>query len=181
MKTIFLLILFLILVLFLLVILFFLISDIYTYFRYNRIFFVASNKKTIKKIKSYILDNFKAKEKIKIVDLGSGDGAIVFELAKQGYLVDGYELNPFLIYFSNFLKKFFKFNQRINFYKKDFLKADLSQYDVFIAYLLPHLMEILEKKLDKEAKKGAILISNSFTLKNKKPIKIIDNIYIYQF
>lgn len=163
------------------ILIFFFLSSIFTFLKNRKIPYVPSSKKTIKKIKKYILENFQDKEKIKIVDLGSGDGIIVFELAKAGYFVDGYELDFFLIMFSNFFKKILRLKNKVNFYREDFLKVDFKKYDIFIAYLLPEIMDILEKKLEKEAKRGAIFISNSFSFKNRKPLEIIDEVYIYQF
>jgi|SaaInlV_110m_DNA_1040235.scaffolds.fasta_scaffold04232_3 hypothetical protein len=70
--------------------------------------------------------------------------------------------------------------------KWDYLKADLSDYDIVYVYWFTVLMPWIEKKLWNNCKKWTLVISNAFKMPNKKAINILLNnswkeeIYIYK-
>ncbi len=67
-----------------------------------------------------------------IVDLGSGDGSILVELAKNGFSPTGYEINK-LLYFVSLIKIYFqKQSSNIIVLRKNFWEEDLSKHDVII-------------------------------------------------
>ena len=74
---------------------------------------------------------------------------------------------------------------------RDFFKASLQDADYVFCFLICDEMNRLEKKLQQELKRGAIVISNTFSFKNWEPQRIIlvdekkmsslnNKIYIYQ-
>jgi 16S rRNA A1518/A1519 N6-dimethyltransferase RsmA/KsgA/DIM1 with predicted DNA glycosylase/AP lyase activity len=63
----------------------------------------------------------------KIVDLGSGDGKLLFEIAKYGSIVTGYEINPYAYYLSKIRSKKLGL-KNVKIYRKNFFDADLSNF-----------------------------------------------------
>lgn len=98
-----------------------------------------------------------------IIDLGSGDGKLLFLAEKKGAKkVIGYEINPFLAFFTYIKVLCSGKKNRIHVYWKNMWNADVSQADAVLVYLLPWKMKKLQKKLIRELKPGTLVISNSF-------------------
>lgn len=111
-------------------------------------------------------------------DLGSGDGRIVIELAKKGAISDGYEINPVPYIASRyFIKTQNVKNARV--FLKDLWKVDLSEYNVITLYGNFPMMKRLEKKLKKELRPGARVVSNHFQFPNWKFEKQYNDVYLY--
>ncbi len=117
---------------------------------------------------------------MKTVDLGSGAGRLVFLAAENGAFATGYELNPFLVWWSRMMARIFKLDKLVDIKLKSIYQADLSQMDVVFAFLLPKPMEKLEKKLFTELKPGAMILSYSFSIPNRTPIKKEQGIFVYK-
>lgn len=98
----------------------------------------------------------------RVIDLGSGDGKLLFEAASLGATAVGYEINPFLVAFTNTKSFFSPYRTRVHAVWKNFWHADISSADVILLYLIPWKMDQLENKLLKETKPGTKIISNSF-------------------
>ncbi|MFC1700520.1 rRNA adenine N-6-methyltransferase family protein, partial [Patescibacteria group bacterium] len=98
---------------------------------------LSSTKKDTNNIKS--IYNFSPKQKV--TDLGAGCGHILNSLKTKDVSIDGYEINPLLYLY---LKFKFRTHENINILKKDFLKANLSKYDVLIIYGSDKVMQKLE-------------------------------------
>jgi len=113
----------------------------------------------------------------KIIDLGSGAGRLLFLAEKLGATAVGYELNPFLTLWTKFVAKLK--NKKIKIYTRSIYDADLSDADVVFTYLMPGPMKKLADKLYSELKPGAKIITNSFSIPNKKPIKKSGEIMVY--
>jgi len=136
--------------------------------------FIATDRKKIADIIS--LTDPKAGQKI--VDLGSGDGRLVLNLAKSGAIVHGYEINPILVWWSRYkIKKSRQMNCQI--YRQDFWQKDLSEYNSIIVFGIGTIMSRLAEKFDRELRPGTKIISNGFTLPGKKEIKKIGQVYLY--
>ncbi len=89
-----------------------------------------TKRKELKKI----LDNLELKGGDTFVDLGCGDGRVVFGVAKKFKNVKciGYEISPIQLMIANLSKILcFPFSNRVQIIPKDFTKADLSDVDVF--------------------------------------------------
>jgi SAM-dependent methyltransferase len=98
----------------------------------------------------------------RVIDLGSGDGKLLFLAASKGAVATGVEINPFLVLLTNIKAVFTPHRIRIHAVWKNFWNADLSKADVVLLYLIPWKMEKLEQKILKETNPGTIIISNSF-------------------
>ncbi len=148
--------------------------------------YLCTSRKLIKRI----LKEIDFKEKAVVYDLGCGDGRFLRELIKNKDInVIGFEyfIIPYL------LAKFYNFfaKKKIRIKYQDFFKADLSKADYIFCFLITEEMVALAKKLKKEAKPGAIIISNTFKFVNWQPEQIIildkkkkgslnNKIYIYK-
>ncbi len=107
----------------------------------------------------------------RIIDLGSGNGAILHALAERGITAEGIELNPLLVAESRKTLKAAGYGELITVHRGNFWDVDLSQYDVIFLYGTTYIMEKLERKLKEEMKPKARLISNYFELPNWKPVE----------
>lgn len=182
------LIFYLILIFFLLV--FLIIMSIYTlsliYSSIKGSPYVATRSKRILEI----LENAHLKKGRLFIELGSGDGRVVREAVKQ-YQVKGIgiDINPLLVFWSKLICRLNSnlYKNNIVFRTENIFNTDLTKADYVYIFLMPKLIEELTPKLDKELKKGAIVISHGFPFKNwqKKLFKKLDRLpfptYYYQF
>ena len=110
---------------------------------------------------------------LKFVDLGSGDGRVVFRAAREGIFHKsvGYEINPALHMWTKFRQMVTpKYWSSTQFYLGDIWKSKLHNYDVVAVYGLYPIMDRLGKKLQKELKPGSIVVSNVFEIPNWKAV-----------
>lgn len=138
--------------------------------------YVKTSDKTIEQV----LKLLKLKRGDKFVDLGSGDGRVVIEVAKNGIEAHGFEINPVLIIYS---KLKVRTNNLIDaeFYWKSFWKTSLSKYNVIYVFGISHIMNDLEKKILKECNKGTTILTQSYKLPHLKPKIITKNkLYLYK-
>ncbi len=98
-----------------------------------------------------------------LVDLGSGDGNLLLNLAGKDLHVTGYENNPFLYLISLFHKKLSKKGKFISIRYASLFNAELNSCDAIYIYGISGMMERVENKILKEANKGTVVISNTFT------------------
>jgi len=139
--------------------------------------FVPTPQKTITKLVEFA--NISKKDVV--IDLGSGDGRMLIASAKQGAQTRGWELNPILVLWTNFVAKRQGVGNRVKVYQKNYMNADVTDATVIFLYTFIKPMALLEKKLTKELKKGSKIISYKFTFPNLKPIKHPEpDIYIYE-
>ena len=131
-----------------------------------------------------ILRNFKLKKEDRFADLGSGDGRMVFGVNKRyGCLSVGYEISPILLMIVKLKKLFFHpFNSKIQFKEESFFNTKLSDYTVIYCYLPEDILGALEKKFDKELKKGTQVFLLKSTLQGKRGEKIkVGNRILYRY
>jgi cyclopropane fatty-acyl-phospholipid synthase-like methyltransferase len=138
--------------------------------------FAATSPSKVRKIAAKV-KKFAGK---KIVDLGSGDGCIVLSLAEAGLEAHGYEINPFLIWYSRKKIKQKGLEKLAYIHRKNYWQENLSDYDVVIIFGVPRRMKMFEKKLQDELKPGALVISNYFQFPNWKCFESNDGIYLYR-
>jgi len=116
-----------------------------------------------------------------IYDVGSGDGRVLFEAAKQGAHAVGIEINPYLVWYTQILAFFGAYRGRITVLWKNLWKADLSHADVVFVYLIPWKMDVLSEKLKRELKPGSLVISNSFIFPGWKIVRQDKVSHVYAF
>ncbi len=138
--------------------------------------YVPSHKKVIEDL----LKEIEFKKGMKVADLGSGDGRVIIALAKIGCEAHGYEINPFLCWFTRLRIKKLGLKKQAFVHRKNFFSEDLSKFDLIFTYLLPKQMEKLEEKLLKELKTGSLVVSNAFSFPHWQPFKTTKFLKIYK-
>ncbi len=121
----------------------------------------------------------KLKKSDKIIDLGSGDGAVLLAVANEGYDIDGLEINRILVRRSRAAVRDAGLDDKVYVIPANLWNTDLSDYTVLFLYGIPHIMPKLEQKLRAELQPGARIISNYFQFPNWKPTTVDGKIRLY--
>jgi len=112
-------------------------------------------------------------------ELGSGDGRVVIAGALLGAKSYGIEQSWLRVWYSRFKAKKLKL-KNAHFYHGDIFQRQYFPADIIYIYLLPGGIEKLEKKLKKELKKGAVVITQTYHFKFWKPYKSLGNFNLYK-
>ncbi|XP_069898277.1 ATP synthase subunit C lysine N-methyltransferase isoform X1 [Dipodomys merriami] len=104
-----------------------------------------------------------------LVDIGSGDGRIVIAAAKEGFTAVGYELNPWLVWYSRYRAWREGVHGSAKFYISDLWKVTFSQYSNVVIFGVPQMMLQLEKKLELELEDDARVIACRFPFPHWTP------------
>lgn len=140
--------------------------------------FVPSRNKVAKKM----LEFANISESDYVIDLGSGDGRLLFLAAKKKpKKIVGIEINPWLVIYTWLRSTFLSRMGRPQVVWGNFWKQDLSQATVVFVYLLPWKMDNLAKKLKRELKPGTRVISNSFVLPGWKQKQYDADSQVFEF
>ncbi|XP_017921039.1 PREDICTED: protein FAM173B isoform X3 [Capra hircus] len=75
-----------------------------------------------------------------LVDIGSGDGRIVIAAAKEGFTAVGYELNPWLVWYSRYRAWREGVQASARFYISDLWKVTFSQYSNVVIFGVPQMV-----------------------------------------
>lgn len=115
-----------------------------------------------------------------LIDLGSGDGALLLEAAQRGYRAKGYELNPFLCVIS-YLRTF-RYRKQVSIKCTNYWgqPIDSSAKAIFV-FSQDQFMAKLKDKLNKETSKGQKVVSFNFKIPDKKIANSIGNTYLYKY
>lgn len=118
-----------------------------------------------------------------VIDLGSGDGRIVIAAAKYfGAKGIGVEIDPKLVAESEENARQAGVADRVRFYARDVLKADISQATVVTMYLLSSLIRKLRPKLLAELKPGTRIVAHDFPIESWTPDRVVTiskTLYLY--
>ena len=136
----------------------------------NRVPLYLTNRATSEAI-SKLLPRGKA---VHFVDLGSGLGGTLRYLAKAALesRFTGLETAPLPFALSWLLGKL-SGAKNLDFRFRDIFKEDLGQYDVVYCFLSPVPMARLYDKARAEMKPGSLFISNSFSVPDQKPHRVV--------
>jgi protein-L-isoaspartate O-methyltransferase len=115
-----------------------------------------------------------------VIDMGSGSGKLVILIAQHGYRVDGIELNPVLALWSKLRIRKLGLQDKATIRWGNFWDKDISNYDIVVLYAIQHVMPKLERKLSAELRPGSKIISNYFQFPERKPMRTIGRIRIYE-
>jgi len=115
-----------------------------------------------------------------VVDLGSGDGRLLFAAAKKGAKAVGYELNPFMIALTLIHTKLKGLSNEVWVERKSLWRADLKVADVIFVYSLKKTIKKFEDFVYKNARPGTRVVVNLHPFPNKKPVKSQNGIYLYK-
>lgn len=126
-----------------------------------------------------MLEFAKLKKKDVIVDLGSGNGTLLFAIAQKGYPITGLEIDPFAVRRSKKEAEKKRLSNLITVHRANFWRKNLSQYNVVFVYGINYIMKDLEKKLKKELRPGSRVISNRYEFPSWKPTAKKNNVLLY--
>lgn len=123
-----------------------------------------------------------------LVDLGSGDGRIVFEAARRGFApCVGVELNPWLVAYSK-IKALASDGYPVlkpRFERADLWKFSLVPFDNVVVFGVEEMMAPLERKLLRELRPGSWVVACRFPLPTLKADESygdgIDTVWLYRF
>lgn len=121
-----------------------------------------------------------------IFDLGSGDGTLLIEAAKNYNFKKAYgiEINPVLVLISKIKIKLAGFQNKIEIKQGNFFKEDLNKATIILVYLWPRAQAKLEKKFKKELKPETKIISNTFPFQGlplKEEIRLSNYLFVRKY
>ncbi|XP_034559027.1 ATP synthase subunit C lysine N-methyltransferase [Notolabrus celidotus] len=118
-----------------------------------------------------------------LVDIGSGDGRIVIAAAKQGFKASGFELNPWLVWYSRYKARREGVHRSSSFYISDLWKVSFAEYSNVVIFGVPQMMEKLELKLASELPTTAKVVACRFPFPTWVPEQTagegIDTVWVY--
>jgi len=137
--------------------------------------YVRSHKQPVQKA----LDLFELGEGDHLLDMGSGDGAILLAAAKRGARCTGYELSPLLWLISKWRR--WQYRDLVDIRWGDMWKAEVGDktQNVYM-FLDSRFPEKLDEKLSASGVELKLVLY-SFELPNKKPIKRIEGMNLYEY
>lgn len=102
-----------------------------------------------------------------LLELGSGDGAMLVAAARRGLKAVGYELNPFLVIISKLRTRRYRSQVKVRW--GSFWSKDLSSADGVYVFLIDHFMSRLDTKMKEATTKKTIrLVSHAYSIPGKK-------------
>ncbi|XP_030630463.1 ATP synthase subunit C lysine N-methyltransferase [Chanos chanos] len=118
-----------------------------------------------------------------LVDIGSGDGRIVIAAAKKGFQAVGFELNPWLVWYSRYKAWREGVHRGTSFHRADLWKVSFAQYSNVVIFGVPQMMEQLEDKLQRELHISAKVVACRFPFPTWTPDHVagegIDTVWVY--
>lgn len=164
---------------FLLVILMF--ATVFVSFFMAKVPFVPTRKKILPLLEPHLKDR---KGQL-MVDIGCGDGKVLFWAEKKlGLKGRGFEIAP-LPYLLSQISKYIR-SSSVELRFANFFKQNLQDANLIFCYLFPELVEKAYDQAKKQCKPGTLFICNTFRPKQLEPVKIISDetnkpyFYIYQ-
>jgi hypothetical protein len=117
----------------------------------------------------FVLDLLPAEESIRFIDIGSGLGGLVLNLAKArgDCRFSGVEIAP-LPWCISYLRARLMRSKAL-FLLQNYLSLNLQAYDFVFAYLSPAAMPALWQKAKAEMRPGTMLLSYEFTIPGLEP------------
>jgi len=143
--------------------------------------------RTPSKVLDEIADLMDPSKKDIFVDLGSGDGRLVFKMYERGHgKCIGYDISPLSIIWANVIRTFrFPLQKEIIFDAQNVFKVDISKATKVYCFLDEKSMGILGPKLEEFVKKGGEVYSYMYNVKGLKGEKKMElsngkELYIYK-
>lgn len=170
---------------FLITVLIFLILVLGTVFAH--LTFLVPFVPTKRRVAERMVEAAKIKPGETVIDLGCGDGRLLFMAEKTaGARAIGYEIAPLVFALAKLRALFARSSAQIRL--KSFFSADVSAANVIFCYLFPNVMAPLAEKFKRECRPGTRVISSTFHFPNLTLVKKIErdekmgmpSIYVYE-
>ena len=144
------------------------------------IFFGAPFLPTLRAERERAFDLLNLKKGQLFVDLGSGDGIMLVMAAQRGLRAVGYEINPFLWFYSWLRTR--RYGRKVKVKMVSFWRADLSDADGIFVFLITHHMKHLDLLLSaRQSKKKLKVVSNSFKIPGRKIRQTSGPMFLYEY
>ena len=144
------------------------------------VFFGAPYLPTLKPQVNAAFELAKLQPGMTLLELGCGDGRVLFAAAEQGARGVGYELNPLLVLYGKF--RALRYRGRVTIHWANFWTVRLPEADVIYVFLLDKYMEKLDKKIIQSGfNRPVTLVSVAFQIPDKKPKRIKDGVFAYRY
>lgn len=115
-----------------------------------------------------------------LLELGSGDGRVLFAAAEQGMHAIGYELNPLLVVYSKIRAR--RYRGLVQVHWGDFWGKKWPPSDAIFVFLLDKYMKKLDKKIVQEYRGQEIkLVSFAFAIPGKTPAQQQGGVLLYEY
>ena len=137
--------------------------------------FVPSSRRKI----AVMLELARVKSGEKVLDLGSGDGAVLMAVARCGAYATGVEINPLLVWYSRGRIRMRGLAHRAVVRRGNFYDFPLGGADVVLLYLWPSTVARLREKMERELKPGARVVSQAFSIPGWMPVHEENGIFLY--
>ncbi len=113
------------------------------------------------------------KQPVRVIDIGSGLGGLVLDLARRGPAVEalGIELAPLPWLVSRLRARLAR--SRARFIRGDYDALNFGEFDLVFAYLSPAAMHALWRKAAREMRPGSLLLSYEFIIDDRLPNRIV--------
>lgn len=136
--------------------------------------FVRTHKRPVQAA----LDLLEIKEGSHLLDLGSGDGAVLLAVAERGGKATGYELNPIMWLISRWRTRNYS---QITIYWKNMWRVPIDKQteNIFI-FLDSRFLKRFDKKL-RDAHCKVSVVSYSYKIPGKKIIRTDQGIHFYKY
>jgi len=120
-----------------------------------------------------------------ILDLGCGDGSILFVGAREfGARGIGYDINPIILFVGWIRNLFGGVLFRVQLLRGDIFKIKIPQADVVTLYLFEHVNSKLLPRLREALPKGTRVVTRAFPIKELTPKRTIvfnkETLYLYE-
>lgn len=142
------------------------------------IFFGAPYLPVLKDQKAAAFELLDLKPGQVLIELGSGDGRVLKAAAKKGLYAVGYELNPLLVIASWLLT--LRYRKKIRIIWGNYWRAKWPEADGIYVFLYTDYMQKLDKKIQAAGRKVK-LVSVTFKIPDKKPLKEKDGVFLYRY
>lgn len=108
-----------------------------------------------------------------IFELGSGWGHLAFSLSRHlpNATIHAFETSPFPWFVSLIANAFLR-RANLKIMRRNFYKISFKEADCLVCYLYPGAMKKLKKKIEKELRPGALVITNTFSIPGWTPYKV---------
>ncbi|XP_031842695.1 ATP synthase subunit C lysine N-methyltransferase [Nomia melanderi] len=119
-----------------------------------------------------------------LIDVGSGDGRIVFATAKAGFKAHGVELNAWLIWYSRLRALCTGLSSQTTFIRQNLWTHNLRNYNNVVLFGVDQMMQDIEEKFLRELEKDCVIVACRFPLPSLNAIKVIgegvDTVWVYK-
>ncbi len=144
------------------------------------VFFGAPYLPTLSKQKAAALDLLDLEPGQTLLELGSGDGAMLKAAAEKGLKVVGYELNPLLVIIS--YVRTWKYRDSVTIHWANYWWHMWPRTDGIYVFLLDRYMEKLDKKIIQNYPEQKVkLASFAFKIPGKDIAKEKNGVYLYTY